>query len=81
MDKVELFKQISDLIYSNLINTRISRDKLFIDFKKLEVKLKIEQAKKKAPQIKRTKMEKKIIEINKGARNEAMNKITQEKDV
>ena len=81
VDKVDLFKHTSDPIYSNLINTTISKDKLFRYFKKLEGKLKIEQAKQKALQIKRTEMEKKIVDINKGVGNEAMNKIIQQKDM
>ena len=57
VDKVDFFKQISELIYSNLINTIVSKDKLFRDFKKLEGKLKRKQTKKKPLQIKRTKLE------------------------
>ena len=40
VDKVDFFKQTSELICSNLINTTVSKDKLFRDFKKLEGKLK-----------------------------------------
>ena len=39
VDKVDLFKQTSELIFSNLISTTVSKDKLFRDFKKLENKL------------------------------------------
>ena len=81
VDKVEFFKHTSELICSNLISTTVSKDKLFRDFKKLEGKLKTEQAEKKALQIKRIEMEKKIVEINKGEGNEAMNNIIQEKDM
>ena len=42
VDKVDFFKQTSDLICLNLISTIVSKDKLFRDFKKLESKLKIE---------------------------------------
>ena len=48
VDKVDFFKQTSELIFSNMINTTISKDKSFIDFKKLENELKTEQAEKKA---------------------------------
>ena len=48
VDKVDFLKKTSELIYSNLINTIVWKDKLFRDFKKLEGKLKTEQAKKKA---------------------------------
>ena len=44
VDKVYFFKQTSELICSNLINTTVSKDKLFRDFKKLEGKLKKGQA-------------------------------------
>lgn len=33
VDKVDFFKQTSELIFSNLINTYVSKDKLFKDFK------------------------------------------------
>ena len=61
VDKVYLFKQTSELIFSNLISTIVSKYKLFRDFKKLESKLKIEQAEKKALQIKRVELEKNIL--------------------
>ena len=47
VDKADFFKQTSELIFSNLISTTVSKDKLFRDFKKLENKLKTEQAEKK----------------------------------
>ena len=64
-----------------MISTTISKDKLFRDFKKLEGKLRTEQEEKKSLQIKRTELENKIVEINKGVGNEAMNNIIQEKDL
>jgi hypothetical protein len=67
VEKVDLFKWTNELICSNLVSTTVSKDKLFIDFKKLEGKLKTEQAEKKSLHIKRTKKEKNIVEINKGA--------------
>jgi hypothetical protein len=81
VDKVDFFKHTSDLICSNLINTTVSKDKLFRYFKKLESRLKAEPTKKKALQIQKTELEKKIVETNKGARNEDMNTIIQGKDV
>lgn len=80
VDKVEFFKQTSELIYSNLIITTVSKYKLFRDFRKLEGRLKTEQAEKKSLQIKKTELEKNIVEINQGAGNEATNKIAQEKE-
>ena len=74
-DKVDFFKQTSELICSNLISTIVSIEKLFRYFKKMEGKLKTEQTEKKALQIKKTNLEKNIVEITQGARNEAMNKI------
>ena len=47
VDKVDFFKQTGELICSNLINTTVSKDKLFRYFRKLEGRLKIEQAEKK----------------------------------
>ena len=81
VDKVDFFKQTSELICSNLISTTVSKDKLSRDFKKLEGKLKIEKAKRKALQIKKSELKKKIMEINKGVGNEAFNSLIQEKDV
>ena len=48
VDKVDLFKQTSETIYSNLIRPPVSKDKLQRDFKRLENKLKTESSKKKA---------------------------------
>lgn len=81
VDKVDFFKQTSELICSNLMSTSVSKDKLYRDFKKLEGKLKMEQAEKKDLPIKKVELEKKIIEINQGNENEAMNKIVEEKKV
>ena len=64
VDKVDFFKQTSELICSNLINTIVSKDKLFRDFRKMEGRLKTEQVEKKALQIKKIDLEKKIVEIN-----------------
>lgn len=81
VDKVDFFKQTSELFFSNLISTIMSKDKLFRDFKKLESKLKTEQVEKKALQIKRSEQENKIPEINKGVGNDAINSLIQEKDI
>lgn len=75
VDKVDFFKQIDELICSNLISTPVSKDKFFRDFRKLEGRLKNEQAEKKGLQIKKTELEKNIVEINQGKGTEAMNKI------
>ena len=40
VDKVDFFKQTSELICSDLINTSASKEKLQRDFRKLENKLK-----------------------------------------
>ena len=77
VDKVDFFKQTSELICSNLIITFVSKDKLVSDFKKLEGKIKTEQAEKKALQIKKVELEKKIVEINQGNALEAMNKMVE----
>ena len=48
VDKVDFFKQTSEIISFDLINTSISKDKLQRDLRKLENKLKTEQVEKKA---------------------------------
>lgn len=58
----------------------MSKDKLVKDFKNIEGKLKTEHAEKKDLQIKKSKLEKNIIEINQGKGNESMNKIVEEKE-
>ena len=80
VDKVNFFKQTSELICSNLISTYVSKDKLVRDFKKLEGRIETEQAKKKALQIKKAELDKKIVEINQGNALEAMNKMVEEKE-
>lgn len=54
VDKVDIFKQISEIICFGLISTSVSKEKLQRDFRKLENKLRIEQAEKKDLQIKIT---------------------------
>lgn len=81
VDKVDFFKQISELIYSNMISNNVTKGKSFRDFKKLERKLKTEKAKKKALQNKRSELEKKILEIKKGDGNDAFNNSIQDKDI
>ena len=66
---------------SYLINTFVSKDKLQRDFKKLENKLKTEQAEKKDLQINKVELEKKIMEVNKEAGNIIVNTLIEEKDV
>ena len=80
VDKVYFFKQTSELICSNLISTSVSKDKLVRDFKKLEGKIKIEQAEKKDLQIKKAELEKMIVEINQGNTSEVMNMMVEEKE-
>ena len=53
IDKVDLFKQTSEIICSNLISTSISKDNLQRYFKRLENKLKTKLVEKKALLIKR----------------------------
>ena len=80
IDKVDFFRQTSELICSNLISTSVSKDKLFRDVRKLEGKVKIEQAKKKALQIKKAELEKKVVEMSQGNALASINKIVEEKD-
>ena len=81
MDRVDFFKQTSELICSDLVNVSISKKKLQNNFKKLESKLKTEIAKKKALHIKKTELEKKIVELNKDSGNEVITSLLHEKDV
>ena len=53
VDKVDFFKQTSELIYSDLIATSVSKDKLFRENKKLQDKVKTQNAEKMALQIKK----------------------------
>lgn len=53
IDNVDMFKQTSEIICSDLISSSVSKDKLQRDFKRLEKKLKIESAEKKALLIKK----------------------------
>jgi len=80
VDKVDFFKQTSELICSDLIATSVSKDKLYRDYKKLENKLKTEAAEKKALQIKKAKLDKKILEENKEIGSNNMTLLLQERD-
>ena len=80
IDKVYLFKQTSEIMFSDLISTFVSKDNLQRDFKRLEKKFKIESAEKKALLIKKYELEKKIKEISKGKGKETLNNIILEKD-
>ena len=53
IDKVDMFKQTSEIICFDLISTSVSKDKLQRDFKRLENRLKTESAEKKALLIKK----------------------------
>jgi hypothetical protein len=79
VDKVDFFKQTSELICSGLITTFVSKDKLERDYRKLENKLKMEQAQKKELQIKKTKLGKKVIEMNKETGNSTLNTLLEKK--
>ena len=55
IDKVDFFKQTSELICSDRISTSVSKDKLHTNFRKLENKLKTKSTEKKALLIKKAK--------------------------
>lgn len=80
-DKVDLFKKTNELICSNLIIASVAKDRLQKDYKKLENKLKTQVAEKKAIQIKKIELEKKVLQISKGNADDALNKIISEKEV
>lgn len=80
VDKVDFFKQTSELIFSNLITNSASKDKLYRDYKKLENKLRTEAAEKKPVQIKKAKIDKKILEQNKETGSNNMTLFLQERD-
>ena len=79
-DKVDLFKQTSELICLDLISTSVSQDRLQRYYKKLENNLKYETTEKKALQIKNTDLEKKVLEISKGSANDALHKAISKKE-
>ena len=79
-DKVDLFKQTSELICSGLISASVGKDKLQKDYKKLENKLKTEVAEKKAMQIKKIELENKVLQITKGNADESLTKIISENE-
>ena len=78
-DKVYLFKKTSELIWSDLISASVAKDRLQRNYKKLENKLKTEVPDKKAIKIKKTKLEKNILQISKGNADDALNKVISEK--
>ena len=80
VDKVDLFKQSSEIICSDLISTYVSKDKLQRDLRRLENKLKTKSTKKKALLIKKLELEKMIKEISKGKGKETLNSLILEKD-
>ena len=61
VDKVDFFKQASELICSDLIATSVSKDKLFRENKKLQDKVKTQNAEKGALQIKKDQLEKNFL--------------------
>ena len=58
VDKVDFFKQTSELICLDLIATSISKDKLFRENKKLKDKVKTQNAEKRDLQIQKDQLEK-----------------------
>lgn len=80
IDKVDLFKQPSEIICSNFISSFVFKEKLQIYFKGLENKLKIKSLEKKALLIKNSYLEKEIKEISKGKGKETLNSLILEKD-
>ena len=79
LDRVDFFKQTSELICLDLINVFVSKENIQRDLRNLERKLKTETTEKKALQIKKKKLEKKILECNKDPSNEAITSLLQEK--
>ena len=79
-DKVDLFKQTSELIWSDLISASVAKDRMQKHYKKLENKLKTEVVEKKAMHIKNIELEKKVLQITKGNADDALNKIILEKE-
>lgn len=75
VDNVDLFKQTSEMICSDLISMYVSIYKSQRDFKRFENKIKIESAEKKALTIKKSKLEKKIKEISKVKGKENLNSL------
>ena len=80
MDKVDFFKQTSELICSDLIATSVSKDKLFRENKKLQDKVKTQNAEKRVLQIKKDQLEKKLLEQSKKSGNNDITLLIQDKD-
>ena len=80
VDEVDFFKQTSEIIYSDLIATSVSNDKLFRENKKLQNKVKTQNAEKKALQIKKDQLEKKLLDQSKQAGDSNLTLLIQEKD-
>ena len=80
VDKVDLFKQTSELICSNLIATLVFKDKLFRENKKLQNKVKTQNVEKRALQIKKDQLEKKLLDQSKQARDSNLTLLIQERD-
>lgn len=59
----------------------MAKDRLQKDYKKLENKLKTEEAEKKAMQVMKIELEKKVLQITKGNADDSLNKIIVEKEV
>ena len=81
VDKVDFFKQTSELIYSALIGTSVSMDKCFRENKKLQDKVKTQNVEKRALQIKKDQLEKKLLEQSKQSGDNNMTLLIQDKDV
>lgn len=81
VDKVDFFKQTSELIYSDLIATLVSKDKLFRENKKLQDKVKTQNIEERALQIKKDQLEKKLLDQSKQAGDNNMTLLIQERDV
>ena len=80
MDKVDFFKETSELIFLDLIATSVSKDKLFRENKKLQDKVKTQNAEKKALQIKKDQLEKELPDQSKQNGDNNMTFLIQDKD-
>ena len=80
VDKVDFFKQTSEFICSDLIATSVSKDKLFRENKKLQDKVKTQNAEKMALQIRKDQLEKKLLEQSKQNGDNNMTLLIQGKD-
>jgi len=80
VDRFYFLKEASELICSYLISVSILKEKLQRYYKKMENKLKTETAEKKPLEVKKGKLEKRIVELSKESGSKEITSLLQEND-